>query len=275
MRVKGISQLRLNQDTMEIRVKELGECLGSWTSVGLSSISSVQLLGTAGGQLNPVNGAFWFGSVWASPGRLLGEPMVRVQDGSTKWVLGFGQGAGKLPECELRLSDRFAKGRKGEKPPMGGYGTAVGDSLNRPLSLISDHSGRFLHPETQRIQRKIQRVGRIPNPRPMVASSVSWKHTQVVRREGGRLDSTLKGMNSLEDGCSIETGFMEVPWKESSDGTFVMRQEVNTTGFEDESFVSGGDLSCPRSWIGSSGWTAVQGNAPVRSHDLRTSVSWS
>ena len=28
----------------------------------------------------------------------------------------------------------------------------------------------------------------------------------------------------------------------SSDGTFVMRQEVNTTGFEDESFVSGGDL---------------------------------
>ncbi|KAG5373692.1 hypothetical protein IGI04_042990 [Brassica rapa subsp. trilocularis] len=126
MKVKGISQLRLNQDTMETRVKELGECLGSWTSVGLSSISSVQLLGTAGGQLNPVNGAFWFGSVWASPGRLLGEPMVRVQDGSTKWVLGFGQGAGKLPECELRLSDRFAKGRKGEKPPMGGYGAVMG-----------------------------------------------------------------------------------------------------------------------------------------------------
>ncbi|KAG2288427.1 hypothetical protein Bca52824_048031 [Brassica carinata] len=45
-------------------------------------------------------------------------------------------------------------------------------------------------------------------------SSVSWEHTQLVRREGGRLDSTLKGMNSLEDGCSIETGFMEVPWKE-------------------------------------------------------------
>ena len=46
------------------------------------------------------------------------------------------------------------------------------------------------------------------------ASSVSWEHTQLVRREGGRLDSTLKGMNSLEDGCSIEIGFMEVPWKE-------------------------------------------------------------
>ncbi|WZZ15524.1 hypothetical protein YC2023_108613 [Brassica napus] len=46
------------------------------------------------------------------------------------------------------------------------------------------------------------------------ASSVSWEHTKLVRREGGRLDSTLKGMNSLEDGCSIETGFMEVPWKE-------------------------------------------------------------
>ncbi|KAG5389661.1 hypothetical protein IGI04_031202 [Brassica rapa subsp. trilocularis] len=126
MRVKGISQLRLNQDTMEIRVKELGECLGSWTSVGLSSISSVQMLGTAGGQLNPVNGAFWFGSVWASPGRLLGEPIVRVQDVSTKWVLVLGQGVAKLPECELRLSDRFAKGRKGEKPPMGGYGAVMG-----------------------------------------------------------------------------------------------------------------------------------------------------
>ncbi|KAF3551283.1 hypothetical protein DY000_02007410 [Brassica cretica] len=47
-----------------------------------------------------------------------------------------------------------------------------------------------------------------------------------------------------------------------------------TTGFEDESFVSGGDLSCPRSWIGSSGRTAVQGNAPVRSYDLNTSISW-
>ncbi|KAF3593085.1 hypothetical protein DY000_02020079 [Brassica cretica] len=46
------------------------------------------------------------------------------------------------------------------------------------------------------------------------ASSVSWEHTKLVRREGGRLDSTLKGMNSLEDGCNIETGFMEVPWKE-------------------------------------------------------------
>ena len=73
-----------------------------------------------------MNGAFWFGSVWTSPGRLLGEPMVRVQDGSTKLVLGLGQGVGKLPECELRLSDRFVKGRKGEKPPMGGYGTVLG-----------------------------------------------------------------------------------------------------------------------------------------------------
>ncbi|KAF3535007.1 hypothetical protein F2Q69_00022584 [Brassica cretica] len=60
----------------------------------------------------------------------------------------------------------------------------------------------------------------------------------------------------------------------SSYGTFVMRQEVNTTGFGNESFVSGGDLSCPRSWIGSSGRTAVRVNAPVRSYDLKTSISW-
>ncbi|KAF3597645.1 hypothetical protein DY000_02020080 [Brassica cretica] len=62
------------------------------------------------------------------------------------------------------------------------------------------------------------------------ASSVSWEHTQLVRREGGRLDSTLKGMNSLEDGCSIETGFMEVPWKERA------RRSMDAT---DE--VTGGD----------------------------------
>ncbi|KAL0835113.1 hypothetical protein Bca101_087002 [Brassica carinata] len=126
MKVKGISQLRLNQDRMETRLKELSECLGSWTSVGLSSISSVQLvLGTAGDQLNPVNGAFWFGSVWTSLGRLLGEPMVRVRDGSTKLVFDLGQGVDKFPECELRLRDRFFKGRKGEKPPRGGYGTVM------------------------------------------------------------------------------------------------------------------------------------------------------
>ncbi|KAF2604101.1 hypothetical protein F2Q70_00025889 [Brassica cretica] len=34
----------------------------------------------------------------------------------------------------------------------------------------------------------------------------------MVRREGRRPDSTLNGMNSLEGGCSVETGFMEVPW---------------------------------------------------------------
>ena len=31
----------------------------------------------------------------------------------------------------------------------------------------------------------------------------------MVRREGRRPDSTLKGMNNLEGGCSAETGSME------------------------------------------------------------------
>lgn len=57
--------------------------------------------------------------------------------------------------------------------------------------------------------------------------------------------------------------------------SFVFRQDGITTGFEDESILSGGDLSCPRSWIGSSRQTLVRGDAPVRSHDLKTSVSWS
>ncbi|KAL0645172.1 hypothetical protein Bca4012_043463 [Brassica carinata] len=125
MKVKGISQLRLNQDRMETRLKELSECLGSWTSVGLSSISSVQLTGA--GKLAHSAGNSWrFGSVWASRGRLLGEPMVRVRDGSTKLVFDLGQGVDKFPECELRLSDRIFKGRKGEKPPRGGYGAVMG-----------------------------------------------------------------------------------------------------------------------------------------------------
>ena len=32
-------------------------------------------------------------------------------------------------------------------------------------------------------------------------------------------------------------------------------------------------VSCPRFWIGSSGWTAVRGNAPVWSYDPKTSGS--
>ncbi|KAL0826685.1 hypothetical protein Bca101_050362 [Brassica carinata] len=98
-----------------------------WTGhVAGRRTSQLTQLGTAGDQLNPVNGAFWFGSVWTSRGRLLGEPMVRVRDGSTKLVFDLGQGVDKFPECELRLSDRIFKGRKGEKPPMGGYGAVMG-----------------------------------------------------------------------------------------------------------------------------------------------------
>ncbi|KAF2554286.1 hypothetical protein F2Q68_00034587 [Brassica cretica] len=50
---------------------------------------------------------------------------------------------------------------------------------------------------------------------PGVASSTSWEHTKIPRREGRRPDFTLIGMNSLEDRCSVETGLMEVPWKGS------------------------------------------------------------
>ena len=46
------------------------------------------------------------------------------------------------------------------------------------------------------------------------ASSVSWEHTQITRREGRRPDSTLTGQDSLEGRCSVESGFMEVPWND-------------------------------------------------------------
>ncbi|KAG2308250.1 hypothetical protein Bca52824_027998 [Brassica carinata] len=43
-------------------------------------------------------------------------------------------------------------------------------------------------------------------------SSVPWEHTQMVRGEGRRPDSTPKGQHSLKGGCSAETGSMGVPW---------------------------------------------------------------
>ncbi|KAF3573026.1 hypothetical protein F2Q69_00058349 [Brassica cretica] len=64
------------------------------------------------------------------------------------------------------------------------------------------------------------RDGRIPLPMAKTALrgeaySMSWEHTQMVRREGRRPNSTLNGMNSLEGGCSVESGFMGVQWKGS------------------------------------------------------------
>ncbi|WZZ15082.1 hypothetical protein YC2023_108171 [Brassica napus] len=98
MKVKGISQLRLNQDTMEIRVKGLGECLGSWTSVGLSSISSVQLTGAVG--LAQSAGNSW-GSAQSSERCVL----VRISVGESGTVTGRadGPGAGRFDQMGLRL----------------------------------------------------------------------------------------------------------------------------------------------------------------------------
>ncbi|KAG2294607.1 hypothetical protein Bca52824_041276 [Brassica carinata] len=65
-------------------------------------------------------------------------------------------------------------------------------------------------------------------------SSTSWEHTQIPRRKGIRPDFTLKGMNNLEGGCSVETGFMEVPWKGSGvrpmNGSYQYRRQVDADG---------------------------------------------
>ena len=61
-------------------------------------------------------------------------------------------------------------------------------------------------------------------------SPVSWEHTQIPKREGRRPDFPHNGMNSLEGGCSVETGFMEVPWKGSGvrpmNGSYKYRRYV-------------------------------------------------
>ena len=86
------------------------------------------------------------------------------------------------------------------------------------------------------------------------------------KEQGGRCNELVR---------KNQTSMLYVPDAKSSVEPFVLRQDVSTTGFEDESILSGGDLSCPQSWIGSSRHTLVRGDEPVRSHDLKTSVSWS
>ncbi|KAF2574774.1 hypothetical protein F2Q70_00002952 [Brassica cretica] len=53
---------------------------------------------------------------------------------------------------------------------------------------------------------KIALRGEVPG------KAVSWELGTTLRK-GRRPDSTLNGMNSLEGGCSVESGFMGVPWK--------------------------------------------------------------
>ena len=58
------------------------------------------------------------------------------------------------------------------------------------------------------------------------------------KEQGGRCNKLVR---------ENQSSMLHVPNAKSSVGTFVMRQDVSTTGFEDESILSGGDLSCPRS----------------------------
>ncbi|WZY72445.1 hypothetical protein YC2023_004685 [Brassica napus] len=83
---------------MEIRVKELRECLGSWTSVGLSSISSVQLTGA--GRL-----AHSAGNSWRSAQSGERCVLVRISVGESGTVTGRadGPGAGRFDQMGLRL----------------------------------------------------------------------------------------------------------------------------------------------------------------------------
>ena len=108
MKVKGISQLRLNQDRMETRLKELSECLGSWTSVGLSSISSVQLVFSSlrSVQLTGAGGlAHSAGNSWrsAQSGERCVLVRISVDESGTVTGRANGPGAGRFDQIGLRL----------------------------------------------------------------------------------------------------------------------------------------------------------------------------
>ncbi|KAL0681567.1 hypothetical protein Bca4012_048414 [Brassica carinata] len=96
--VKGISQLRLNQDRMETRLKELSECLGSWTSIGLSSISSVQLTGA--GRLAHSAGKSWRS---AQSGERCILVRISVDESGTVTGRADGPGTGRFDQIGLRL----------------------------------------------------------------------------------------------------------------------------------------------------------------------------
>ena len=108
MKVKGISQLRLNQDRMETRLKELSECLGSWTSVGLSSISSVQLVFsslrsiqlTGAGRLAHSAGNSWRS---AQSGERCILVRISVDESGTVTGRADGPGMGRFDQIGLRL----------------------------------------------------------------------------------------------------------------------------------------------------------------------------
>ncbi|KAF3493487.1 hypothetical protein DY000_02052128 [Brassica cretica] len=74
-------------------------------------------------------------------------------------------------------------------------------------------------PENTRKGSRKKRDGRIPLPMAKTTlrgevhgKAVSWE-LGTTMREGRRPYSTLNGMNSLEGGCSVESGFMGVQWK--------------------------------------------------------------
>ncbi|KAL0685019.1 hypothetical protein Bca4012_051867 [Brassica carinata] len=83
---------------METRLKELSECLGSWTSVGLSSISSVQLTG-AGGLAHSA------GNSWRSAQSGERYVLVRISVDESGTVTGRadGLGMGRFDQIGLRL----------------------------------------------------------------------------------------------------------------------------------------------------------------------------
>ncbi|KAF2544736.1 hypothetical protein F2Q70_00021251 [Brassica cretica] len=93
---------------METRLKELSECLGSWTSVGLSSISSVQLVIsslrsiqlTGAGKLAHSAGNSWRSA--QSGGRCI---LIRISVDESAMVTGRadGPGTGRFDQIGLRL----------------------------------------------------------------------------------------------------------------------------------------------------------------------------
>ncbi|KAF3501883.1 hypothetical protein F2Q69_00042443 [Brassica cretica] len=156
--------------------------------------------GRCGKQARPASWVSWGSAHSAgSAGDQLNSAGLSVQ------VSGSWTGSGQWPGHVARVC-RWAGG-------LLGLSQEQGQSMLACFGHVQEwfNSSRTSGPENTRkwLWKKIG--GRIPLP--MVETTLKAdEHTKITRREGRRPDSTLRGQDSLEGGCSVETGFMGVPW---------------------------------------------------------------
>ncbi|KAF3571376.1 hypothetical protein F2Q69_00059334 [Brassica cretica] len=133
-------------------------------------------------------------------------------------------------------------------------GEIKGEVMNDPLMGFDSFYYHPKHPPGPENTRKWlwKKIGgRIPLP--MVETALK---ADITRREGRRPDSTLRGQDSLEGGCRVETGFMGVPWMGTLDAPVVKARLIGFIGTWFHGRLGKGEDSSVLSHVG---WGDVHG----------------